>query len=171
MLNSYFKKLFFVCFIFNSFSVLSEYKFGLEKISEEFVNKANKIEKYRSYLPEKVDLSPNMPPVASQGPTNSCLSWAANYYFKSYIEYRFLGGKDFYSPSFMYDYFANGDCERALNWQEASEFMINNGSLPITMYEVNYDRCVLTQNSSSLLSSAKNYKAKNFYFAKNDKKR
>ena len=35
-------------------------------------------------LPEKVDLSPHMPPPGDQGNQNSCVGWATAYALKSY---------------------------------------------------------------------------------------
>ena len=37
-------------------------------------------------LPERVDLSANMPPVGDQGTQGSCVAWAVGYALKSYQE-------------------------------------------------------------------------------------
>jgi hypothetical protein len=43
-------------------------------------------------LPEKVDLSSEMPPVLNQGRQNSCVAFSSAYYTKSYYEYKKTNG-------------------------------------------------------------------------------
>lgn len=59
-------------------------------------------------LPEKYDLSENMPPVRSQGNQASCVAWATTYYLKSYQEkiqnnYEYDTYNKIMSPAFVYN--------------------------------------------------------------------
>lgn len=59
-------------------------------------------------LPDLVDLSPDMPPVRSQGGQGSCVGWATTYYMKSYQEkiqygYAYSTFDDVMSPAYVYN--------------------------------------------------------------------
>jgi C1A family cysteine protease len=85
-------------------------------------------------LPDHVDLSSKMPVVRSQGPTDSCVSWAATYAVASYsLRNRGVGGANLtLSPSFTYNQVAHDQwCRRGTNISMTLNLLREVGSLPM----------------------------------------
>jgi len=91
-------------------------------------------------LPEKVDLSSEMPPVLNQGRQNSCVAFSSAYYTKSYYEYKknkwkydvpILGGQGerVFSPAYVYNQI-NGGQDRGSYFHDALNLIINKGASP-----------------------------------------
>ncbi|SHO80805.1 Cysteine protease [hydrothermal vent metagenome] len=96
---------------------------------------------YRARLPISVDLSPDMPPVRSQGGQGSCVAWAVGYYLKSYHEHldqgTTYGTRDnysgVYSPAFLYNIIKVGEvgnCSRGSYISDAFKRVENIGIAP-----------------------------------------
>lgn len=89
-------------------------------------------------LPSSFDLSPNMPPVGSQGRQNSCVAWATGYAMKSYLAKKngkvpsydppFAGGsgQNIFSPAFIYNQ-QNGGKDAGLYYYKTLDFLQENG--------------------------------------------
>ena len=85
-------------------------------------------------LPEKYDLSFDMPPVRSQGNQGSCVAWATTYYLKSYQEkiqygYDYASYEDVMSPAFVYNQIKqNENCDSGSTIVDALEILKTYGS-------------------------------------------
>ena len=99
---------------------------------------------YRGHrgLPEKVDLSPGMPPVGHQGRQGSCVGWAMGYAIKSYHEKRERNwsygphvqleggaGEHVFSPAFIYNQLNKGR-DRGSNPLDALRLLKSKGVAP-----------------------------------------
>jgi C1A family cysteine protease len=85
-------------------------------------------------LPDHVDLSSKMPGVRNQGPTDSCVSWAATYAAASYaLRARGVGGAALtLSPSFTYNQAARDQwCRRGTNISMTLNLLRDTGSVPM----------------------------------------
>jgi C1A family cysteine protease len=84
-------------------------------------------------LPDRVDLSSKMPAVRNQGPTDSCVSWAATYAAGSYsLRTRGVGPALTLSPSFTYNQEARDQwCRRGTNISKTLNLLRELGSVPI----------------------------------------
>jgi C1A family cysteine protease len=84
-------------------------------------------------LPDRVDLSSKMPVVRNQGPTDSCVSWAATYVAASYsLRTRGVAAALMLSPSFTYNQEARDQwCRRGTNISKTLNLLREVGSLPI----------------------------------------
>jgi hypothetical protein len=101
-----------ICLIY--FSAHAEaYEKGLVFSSETEYKSFPTVQRYRSYLPESVDLSYRFPSVGHQGSQGSCVGWAVAYGARSYYEYApngtRLDSRSAFSPSFIYNQIKNSD--------------------------------------------------------------
>ncbi|MDY6796939.1 MAG: IPT/TIG domain-containing protein [Actinomycetota bacterium] len=113
-------------------------------------------------LAASADLSGGMPPVGDQGAQNSCVSWAAAYYYKSWWEgvkhptwdledtwYQF-------SPSFVYNQ-VNGGVDQGSNFPDTFQLLQNEGCTDIA--QMPYDQGDYTTKPDSVqLQAAKPYR-------------
>ncbi|MCB1325985.1 MAG: hypothetical protein H7A21_15240 [Spirochaetales bacterium] len=122
-------------------------------------------------LPERVDLSANMPPVGDQGTQGSCVAWAVGYALKSYqerIEHRWaydspvLGGQGnrVFSPAYIYNQL-NGGIDMGLMIDDALRLLVRRGVAPWKYMP--YDPGNFRRQPLELAhAEAERYKAKRF---------
>lgn len=122
-------------------------------------------------LPEKVDLSSEMPPVLNQGRQNSCVAFSSAYYTKSYYEYKknkwkydvpILGGQGerVFSPAYVYNQI-NGGQDRGSYFHDALNLIINKGASPWKYMPYREDD-YLTQPTPMAHQVAQKFRAKSF---------
>ena len=97
-------------------------------------------------LPEKIDLSPGMPPVGNQGNQGSCVAWSVAYAMKSYQEkieekHSFerngtLDKKTVFSPAYIYNQISRGQDQGSQIW-EALNLVMKKGAA--TWNDMPYD--------------------------------
>ena len=143
--------LFFILFFGIANSAFCQSK-GLEFIAAEEYENLPKAELYRAFLPAYVDIAEKMPPVGNQGVTSSCVAWSLVYAIRSYYS------QTAFSPSFLYDDLVRGKCEEGLSFVKALTFMHETGAVPISEYPAKFDTCSPNSSSSSLVSTAQNFK-------------
>jgi hypothetical protein len=89
-------------------------------------------------LPEKVDLSPDMPPIGNQLVQKSCVGWAVGYALRSYMERRYdrrplklstgeLDPDRVFSPAWIYNQI-NGGQDRGAKVREGLEILYDKGA-------------------------------------------
>ncbi len=149
------KLLFIVSFFCLSFDAAAFYS-GLNFVPDSEYESLPKAELYRAYLPPRVDLSSQMPPVGSQGTVGACVGWSLVYSIRSYY------AQTSFSPSFMYDNLVEGDCNKGLSFPLALSFLRDVGAVRISDYPIKVDNCSPNSNSSLLVPSAVNFKIKNW---------
>jgi C1A family cysteine protease len=90
-------------------------------------------ESFRGTLPGRMDLSARMPPVRSQAPTGTCVSWAATYAAASYsLRGRGLGAALTLSPAFTYNQISHDRwCVAGTNVSQTLNLLRDKGALPI----------------------------------------
>ena len=138
----------------------SKYGTGLLFQDKNVYESYPKEQKYRAFLPPSSDLSQYMPPVGNQGGIGSCAGWTTNYAMRSYYG---LYSEDeskaglLYSPSYIYDYFAKGECGRGALIPEMLDFMKFNGSLPVDDYPIKDQSCSPLPGFDALSSTAKQH--------------
>ena len=123
-------------------------------------------------LPNKVDLSSNMPPVGNQGQQNSCVAWASGYAIKSYMAKNggkfssydppFSGGagKNVFSPAFIYNQ-QNGGKDEGLYYYKTMEFLQKSGVAPWSSMPYT-DKDYKKQPPEAAKKEALQYKIKSF---------
>ncbi len=127
-------------------------------------------------LPSRVDLSPNFPPVGSQGRQGSCVAWTTAYAIKSYqerverkwsfdagggVNTRCNGGASkVFSPAFIYNQINKGR-DRGSSIYNAFRLMVRDGAAPCQYMPYNV-RDYLTQPNSRARSAARRYRASRF---------
>ncbi len=160
-MNKAFAILFFLAFLaFNANGQDRKYGMGLLLEDKNVYDSSPKQQKYRAFLPSSSDLSQYMPPVGHQGGISSCAAWTTNYAMRSY--YGFYSEDEskaglLYSPSYIYDYFAKGECERGATIPEMLDFMKFNGSLPVDDYPIKDQSCSPLPGFDALSSTAKSH--------------
>ena len=92
----------------------------------------------RGVLPPRVDLSPRMPPPRSQGPSNTCVSWAVTYAAASQLHRRLNNPSPknlTFSPSFSYNLVSDkSDCMGLSSISDTLNLLRDVGALPIDQY-------------------------------------
>lgn len=122
-------------------------------------------------LPTKADLSPQMPPIGSQGQQNSCVAWATGYAVRSYQENKerkwgfdppFAGGSGtkVFSPSYIYNQI-NGGQDKGSVIENALALTINQGTA--TWQAMPYtDKDYKKQPSTAQKSAAASFKTRSY---------
>ena len=88
-------------------------------------------------VPNRIDLSSDLPPVGNQNPQNSCVAWATTYSCLSYYE-KGIRNKPYYSngainydnilsPSYVYNQINNGQ-NKGTYFEDAFRILINEGA-------------------------------------------
>jgi C1A family cysteine protease len=101
-------------------------------------------EAYRDVLPQKVDLSDAFGPPRSQGPTETCTSWAATYGAASQAIGRQPGSRDAVrlSPAFSYPLSGGGEnCLGPTKISRTLDVLREVGALPIEEYAFDAGWC------------------------------
>ena len=104
-----------------------------------------KIQEYRAFLPEKVDLSNRMPTVGDQGQLGSCGAWAVAYAARSYYtetqESRDIRKpSNLPSPNYVYHLSRPGNCDNGTNVDRVVA-VLKQGSLSLADFPYT-DACV-----------------------------
>ena len=104
-----------------------------------------KIQEYRAFLPEKVDLSNRMPAVGDQGQLGSCGAWAVAYAARSYYtetqESRDIRKpSNLPSPNYVYHLSRPGNCDNGTNVDRVVA-VLKQGSLSLADFPYT-DACV-----------------------------
>jgi hypothetical protein len=130
-------------------------------------------------LPPAVDLSQpsliqeqpsdnGLPPIGDQEATDTCVGWAAGYYYKTYQEWREHGwevkngGPDYdhiFSVNFVYNQVAELPdplCQNGAMIGDALELIVNEGDVPWNIFPWNANNCS-TQPTSSQRDAALDY--------------
>lgn len=92
-------------------------------------------------LPDRVDLSADMPPVGRQGRQSSCVAWAVAYAVRSYLENRdrhwdAAATAHQFSPAFIYNQAARGNCNGGMTFVQALNILTSQGAA--TLAEMPY---------------------------------
>lgn len=95
-------------------------------------------ERFRAFLPVKVDLASRMPAVGNQGNSPSCTAWATAYAARSYYTAK-LEGRDINqatnipSPKYVFHLAREGNCEDGTNIERVAQ-VLKNGALSLAEY-------------------------------------
>jgi len=95
-------------------------------------------ERFRAFLPVKVDLASRMPAVGNQGNSASCTAWATAYAARSYYTAR-LEGRDVHqatnipSPNYVFHLAREGKCDDGTNIERVAQ-VLRNGALSLAEY-------------------------------------
>lgn len=111
-----------------------------------------------------VDLASYMPPVNSQGPIGSCVSWATGYYYKSFHEGRehnwnLTLPEQRCSPSFLYNQISDGQ-DRGSTFDENFDILTRQGCAPGSVMPYTYNTTIFpnaTQYEMAMPFRAENY--------------
>lgn len=122
------------------------------------------VRRYRSFLPEKVDLSSRFPTPGQQGNLGACVPWAVGYAARSYYAHTFEGRKrnskkDIPSPSFIYNVIRDpDDCKAGSKFLDAFE-LLRKGSLSLAEYPY---RAICTKPDKKLQDKAEDFKIQDY---------
>jgi hypothetical protein len=100
-------------------------------------------DRFRAFLPAKVDLASHMPAVGNQGNSASCTAWATAYAARSYYTQR-LEGRDVHqstnipSPKYVYHLAREGACDDGTNIERVAQ-VLRNGALSLAEYPFTAD--------------------------------
>jgi C1A family cysteine protease len=114
-------------------------------------------------LPDRVDLSSKMPAVRNQGPTDSCVSWAATYAAASYsLRTRGAAAELTLSPSFTYNQEAHDQwCRRGTNISKTLNLLREVGSVPMDEFVFDGGWCGRRPTAAELERAAR-FRIKNW---------
>lgn len=91
-------------------------------------------------LPNRIDLSSEMPPVQNQGESNSCVAFTLGYYYKSFLERREHGWdyttETVFSPSYIYNQIVKGSNE-SIQFDQAFKILQTQGIAPHNKFPTN----------------------------------
>jgi C1A family cysteine protease len=118
---------------------------------------------YRGTTPDRVDMSSKLPPVRSQFPSSSCVSWAATYAAASFaLRARGVAPGITLSPSFTYNQIARDQwCGRGTSTSATLNLLREVGALPIEEFAFDGGWCG-RQPTSDELSRAKAFRIRNW---------
>jgi hypothetical protein len=113
-------------------------------------------------LPAQVDLSADMPPVGNQGNQLSCTAWSVAYAVRTYIERReqkwdVNDPSRQFSPSFIYNQLARGNCNEGVYFPSAFNIMTEKGAATMHLMPYNESDCA-SQPSMEVNQQAQNYR-------------
>ena len=132
--------------------------------------KMPKASTFRAFLPPRVDLSADFPPVGDQGKTQMCVGWSTGYALRSYLERKrrqvdlAVPGNRF-SPYFVYTQIAP-NCNSGAKISDALALQSQIGALPISEYgAMDCNR----PPDAAAKARAVNYRIGNFRVVKQDR--
>ncbi|GJD47255.1 hypothetical protein AFCDBAGC_5148 [Methylobacterium cerastii] len=112
----------------------------------------------RGVLPPRFDLSPRMPPPRSQGPSNTCVSWAVTYAAASQLRRRLKNPRQqdlTFSPSFSYNLVSNeAHCMGLSSISDTLNLLRDVGALPIEQYAFDPGWCGRKPTADELANAA-----------------
>ncbi|MGP0060601.1 MAG: C1 family peptidase [Beijerinckiaceae bacterium] len=120
--------------------------------------------RYRGFLRESVDLTPQMPPVGDQGELVSGTAWAVAYAARSYYAGR-NEGRDIESPEneaspgYVYNLALQGDCNEGATISKTVE-VLQKGAVSLAAFPYKPE---CQPPSTSLISSAKDFRVKGYH--------
>ena len=119
-------------------------------------------------LPEKVDLSPFMPPVGSQGYQGSCVAWAVGYYqktFQEWLEHKWDVTNDShkFSPAFIYNQI-NGGADNGAYFSDAFKCLIDLGCANLVDCPYKWWDCTTWPSESAYLHAIPYRNEEAYYF-------
>lgn len=99
-------------------------------------------------LPREADLSASFPTPGNQGRQGSCVGWAVAYALKSHQERQERGGQQWnptntYSPSYVYNQFSRGSCQRGMLIVDALNLLSEQGVPSLERFPYDEDDCIL----------------------------
>lgn len=125
-----------------------EYATGVEPLSPEEFATIPKTPVYRSFLPDRVDLSSLFPAPGNQKNQDSCVGWAVGYaaraYYASFAENRNTSDlNNIPSPFYIYNSIKKdtGNCRVGTKIQDALDLLKNAGSLSYSRFNVRTTQC------------------------------
>src|SRR5574342_105739 len=99
------------------------------------------MQRFRDYLPEEVDLSPQFPTPGDQGQQSSCTAWATGYAMRSYYEGRrrnwnFSSSGQIISPAYIYNrlHGFRGNCDTGTPISDALNLLKTAGAPTLSDY-------------------------------------
>jgi C1A family cysteine protease len=118
---------------------------------------------FRGTVPERVDLSPRMPPVRAQGHTATCVSWAASYAAASFaLRARGFASNTVLSPSFTYNQVAKDQwCRIGTTISSTLNLLRDVGTLMIESFAFDGGWCG-RQPTPAELEAAKQFRIKSW---------
>lgn len=118
--------------------------------------------RYRAFLPQSVDLSPQFPPPGSQGQQGSCTAWATTYALRSYYEgkrsqWTFSSNDQLFSPAFVYNKLRNFDaeCRKGTQIPRALDILKNEGAPTLAAFPYRADDCSRAPDEKLLATAAR----------------
>ena len=115
-----------------------------------------------SIFPESFDLSPLMPPVASQQNQKSAVAFATTYYLKSFQEktqhnYEYLSDDELMSPSFVYNQaITNTSCDQPIAVEDALFVLKEKGTNTLAEFPYTESSCDAQPTAEQLELAALN---------------
>ncbi|NQZ58472.1 MAG: DUF4384 domain-containing protein [Lentisphaeraceae bacterium] len=155
-------------FLFIILPVAAQHRTGLTFNPEKFkaTPKAMLPLKGGDNLPDKIDLSANMPPVGNQGNQGSCVAWSVAYAMKSYqekieVEHELSRNgrpdkNNVFSPAYIYNQINHGRDQGSQIW-EALNLMMQKGAASWAAMPYN-DKDFLRQPSDDIVKDAEKYR-------------
>jgi hypothetical protein len=118
---------------------------------------------FRATLPDKVDLSPTMPPPRAQAATSTCVSWAVTYAAASQAAGRAGLGKVALSPSFTYNQVARDRyCRAGTRISQTLNLLRDVGAVPVERFAFDGGWCGRLPTEAELRAAAK-YRIKGWH--------
>lgn len=139
-----------------------QYSMGLELLSSEDYLSLPKTQRYRAFLPPKVDLSPMFPLPGNQGRQPSCVGWAVAYGARSYYEAttsgRQMDEKSSFSPAYIYNQLRKGTegCTSGLNLLTALKLVQSQGVANLSDFPYVDSSCEDLPSSQTKISASVN---------------
>lgn len=119
-------------------------------------------------LPERVDMSSELPPIGNQGSQGSCVGWSTAYYYKTLQEARERGwsvavNTHQFSPAWIYNQRSTANCgnDNGMSFYNAYSILKNKGAATLAEFPYNSsDSC--TQPSQAVSNAAYAYRCESF---------
>ncbi|MFN3077026.1 MAG: C1 family peptidase [Alphaproteobacteria bacterium] len=140
---------------------------GLRLETEAEYGAIPRLGKYRAFLPPAVDLSREFPKPGRQGLQGSCTAWAVGYGLRGYYEHKRTGWdqsrpEHLFSPAFLYNPLARGNCDAGATLAQALERLQNVGA--VTLAEFPYDpKDCSRQPGAQELAEAANFRIHRYF--------
>jgi hypothetical protein len=140
---------------------------GLIFESEEAYSAFPKVERYRAFLPESVDLSARFPTPGDQGDQGSCVGWAVGYAARSYYAVAREGKPrnqfdEIPSPAYIYGAIKpDGDCNTGSLISRALDLLARDGSKSLANHPYNDRICPVPDRAATQQFRIANWRAIN----------
>jgi len=123
-----------------------KYGRGLIFTPDEIFDSLPEVPRFRAYLPERAILPRSLFPVPGyQGDQGSCTAWAVAYgarsFYRAVAEQRQISGTEAFSPAYVYNQLAQGDCDGGSMIDSALNILANQGVARLADFPYDSSNC------------------------------